>query len=226
MKTLDEVTLSPGKHMDAEEGMCLLELTSYLAGEPFTDRPVCASPVLAAFGRALNDGFVFEDHLEALKPFAPLLLGTVADREVEERRMWLLVDWSIRTILPLVFDAALLSEVAARLRALPPVVDRASATGAEAASAGAAESAARAAESAAWAAESTAWAAWAAARAAPRAAESAAGAAARAVARAVASIAWSADVATRSGGQSPVRFTRADARAATIAMFAQAIALQ
>ena len=33
----------------------MMELASLLAGEPFTDRPACASPVIAAFLREYND---------------------------------------------------------------------------------------------------------------------------------------------------------------------------
>ena len=121
MKTLDEVTLSQGGHATAEAGMCLLELTSYLAGEQFSYSPHCVSPVLAAFGRALNDGTLFASHLDELKALAPRLVGTAAPWGVDWWRICLLVDWSVRTLLPLLMDSLGRSDVAADLQRLAPI---------------------------------------------------------------------------------------------------------
>ena len=50
------VRLSQGKHRDPDHGACVMELASMLAGEPFSDRPRCVDPVIAAFLRTYNDG--------------------------------------------------------------------------------------------------------------------------------------------------------------------------
>ena len=42
---------SRGKHLNATDGTCLMELVSVLAGEPFTDQPSCVHPTLAALAR-------------------------------------------------------------------------------------------------------------------------------------------------------------------------------
>ena len=47
--------LSPGRHRRRRRGVCLMEYTSILAGERFTDHPRCTDPVLAAVARAVND---------------------------------------------------------------------------------------------------------------------------------------------------------------------------
>ena len=49
---LDALTLSSGSHESPSEGHCLLEVVSMFAGEPFSDRPRCVCPVLAAFARS------------------------------------------------------------------------------------------------------------------------------------------------------------------------------
>jgi len=50
------ITLSQGKHGSPEDGVCVVELASILAGEPFTDHPQSVCPVIGAFLRAYNDG--------------------------------------------------------------------------------------------------------------------------------------------------------------------------
>ena len=60
-----------------EQGVCLLEAVSYIAGEEFSDHPQCVSPVLGAYGRRLNDWLADEDR-QKLKPFIPQMIGTAA----------------------------------------------------------------------------------------------------------------------------------------------------
>lgn len=47
--------LSPGRHRRRRHGVCLMEYTSILAGERFSDHPRCTDPALAAVARAVND---------------------------------------------------------------------------------------------------------------------------------------------------------------------------
>jgi hypothetical protein len=67
--------LGRGRHRDPREGLCLLELVSSLAGEPWTDHPHCVHPVLASIARRVNDacGDAFRDRLI---PLALPLIGT------------------------------------------------------------------------------------------------------------------------------------------------------
>jgi hypothetical protein len=49
------VRLGRGAHRSGEDGACIMELVSMLAGESFSDRPRTACPVIGAFLRAYND---------------------------------------------------------------------------------------------------------------------------------------------------------------------------
>src|SRR6266568_4118928 len=191
---LATVHLDKGSHRSADEGHCLLEVASMLAGQPFGDGPPCVSPVLRTFGISVNDQWDDEQR-QKLLPFAPRLLNTAGDG-LDEARSYLALDWLIRTYTPAWLDLAGLTDVAAELRALRRVADMAAAAAAgpvvwdaqtKAAAAGAA--AWDAASAAAWdaagaaagdAAGAAAWdAAWdAAGAAAGAAARDAAGAAA------------------------------------------------
>ncbi|HEY2204782.1 MAG TPA: hypothetical protein VGH99_09950, partial [Pseudonocardia sp.] len=47
--------LEAGSHARPEQGACLLEYVSVLAGERFSDRPRCVDRRLASLARAVND---------------------------------------------------------------------------------------------------------------------------------------------------------------------------
>ena len=53
--THQTIKLSRGKHASPEDGACVMELASMLAGERFSDRPRAVCPVIASFLRAYND---------------------------------------------------------------------------------------------------------------------------------------------------------------------------
>lgn len=56
-----------------------------LAGEPFTDKPRCADPVLSGFLRAFNDRLGHVRRQE-LRPYAAAVVGTRGDRRVTRAR--------------------------------------------------------------------------------------------------------------------------------------------
>jgi len=133
-----------------------MEAVAYLAGEPHTDHPACACPVLTAYGVRLNDAMgegPVGDHLRDryLRDLAALLVGTRADPETQRRRAYILADGAVRAIAPIALDAAGLADSATRLRSLPPVVCASSAAATAAAAAKAAWAAAGAADGAVWA---------------------------------------------------------------------------
>lgn len=86
------VRLQRGKHSDPEEGVCVMELVSMLAGEEFTDHPQSACPVIGTFLRTYNDA-VDEDRRQDLYAYAAEVVGTRANRQVEVRRARLCRDW-------------------------------------------------------------------------------------------------------------------------------------
>ena len=143
---------------------------AYVAGEEWSDSPECASPVISAFMRSWNDSLDAEGR-QKLKPYIPRLVGTAASREVEEARAFMAGDWQVRVFTPAWLELAGVTEAAAALRALPPLMDLAAVKDAypaidDAKKAGAAARAAAGA-AAGDAAGAAAWdAAWAAAWAA------------------------------------------------------------
>jgi hypothetical protein len=149
-----------GPKPNGEVDGCVMQLTSYIAGEPWTDHPACVSPALTAFCIVWNDALPDEDRDRLLKPFIPRLVGTAGAAADEEKRAWMATDWLARTFAPAWLRLAKLDEHAAALETLPALetdelADAAMAvlSAAESAAESAARSAARsAAESAAWSA--------------------------------------------------------------------------
>ena len=88
--------LYPGGH-EPNGKMCLMEAVAWTAGEPWSAHPECTCPVLAAFGRAWNDGMRSNDERAQLLPYIPLLIGTRSSPEVEQRRAYMALDWLART---------------------------------------------------------------------------------------------------------------------------------
>ncbi len=79
------VRLRPHRHASPEDGVCVMELASMLAGEAFSDRPRCASRVVSAVLRACNDAWD-DRRRQALVPYAALVVGSATEREVELAR--------------------------------------------------------------------------------------------------------------------------------------------
>lgn len=126
MRALDLETLflEDGTHDTPEEGMSLMEAVAYVAGEPHSDRPECASTVLAAFLRQWSNSLRDVDR-QGLKPLIPRLIDSAAAGHVEARRAWMAADWLIRTHSTAWLDLAGLGVHATVLRHLPELVDRA-----------------------------------------------------------------------------------------------------
>jgi hypothetical protein len=182
----ESLVLKAGGHTSPESGMCVMEAVAYVAGEPWSDHPVCACPVIGAFLRSWNDGLRSdEERTRLLKPLVLRLVESKSTPAVEEARAYLALDWLIRTYTPVWLDLVPgLQSHAQALRALEAIRDisAADAAGAPVHAAGAAawaaagdaaRDAARAAPVAAAGAAPVA-AAWAAARDAARAAAGAA----------------------------------------------------
>src|SRR5690242_12456766 len=96
---IDSVHLDSGAHASFEDGVCVMELASYLAHEPWSDHPACASGVISTFLRSWNDALSDEPR-QMLKPYALKVIGTAASPGVERGRSLMALDWQIRTFLP------------------------------------------------------------------------------------------------------------------------------
>jgi hypothetical protein len=68
-----------GSHDSPDDGVCVVELASMLAGEPFSDRPDCVCPVIAAYLRGWNDRLGHRDR-QRLAPYAERVIGSRSDR--------------------------------------------------------------------------------------------------------------------------------------------------
>jgi hypothetical protein len=109
------ITLSKGKHDSPEDGACVMELASMLAGEPFNDRPRSVCPVIGSFLRAYNDRI---DHgrRQDLYSYATKVVGSRASQDVQQARAERLSAWALE----LRWSAWQQRLVPTRLRALLP----------------------------------------------------------------------------------------------------------
>ena len=79
------VRLSRGRHTSPEDGACVIELASMLAGEPFSDHPSAVCPVIAAFMRVYNDA-VDDERRQELYGYASKVVGSRAGERVTAAR--------------------------------------------------------------------------------------------------------------------------------------------
>jgi hypothetical protein len=119
---LDNLFLGRGSHKDIDDGCCLMEAVSFVAGEPWSDHPKCASPVIGAFMRRWQDD-LGDDPRQTLKPYVPRLVGSKGSDEIEQQRGWMCATWLIRHHLPTWLRAAGLEEQAAAVETLPDLTD-------------------------------------------------------------------------------------------------------
>ena len=115
--------LSAGAH-DAPNGhfaACAMEAVAYVAGEPWSDHPECACPVIGAFMRAWNDGLADTERTALLLPLVPKLVGTRSTKKVEERRALMAADWLVRVNTPAWLRLAGLTVHADALASLPEI---------------------------------------------------------------------------------------------------------
>lgn len=87
------IKLSRGKHDSADEGACVMELASMLAGEPFSDHPRTACPVIADLLRSYNDT-IDDRRRQDLYDYASRVVGSRSTSTVERNRRARIRQWS------------------------------------------------------------------------------------------------------------------------------------
>jgi hypothetical protein len=120
---IEQLKLSRGSHVSPSNGLveaCVMEAVSYVAGEPFSDHPDCASTVITSFLISWNDSMSDKDR-QMLKPYIPRLVGTRTTAKDEETRAWMLTDWLARECAPAWMRLAGLIAQAEALEALAPL---------------------------------------------------------------------------------------------------------
>lgn len=95
-----KITLSRGAHQSPSHGLCLLEAAAWIAGEDHGDHPDCVDPVIASFGRSLNDtiGYGVPDLLPQLAPLAIEIIGTRTNNKDSAIRAYMARDWAVRGV--------------------------------------------------------------------------------------------------------------------------------
>ena len=148
---LRTVKLKHGFHTKRAQGLCAMEAVAWLANEKHSDTPQCTCPVIASFVRRLNDRMPDDAaRTKHLRPLLKQLIGTRSTTEIEIKRGFIAADFAVREALPMALEARGKKAEAAKLRALGPIVDKASAQRARDAAAAAAAYAAYAARSPFW----------------------------------------------------------------------------
>jgi hypothetical protein len=79
------VRLRRGKHASPEKGVCVMELASMLAGEPFSDRPQAVCPVIGAYLRSYND-VVDDERRQDLYRYASEAIDSAGSAALRRRR--------------------------------------------------------------------------------------------------------------------------------------------
>src|SRR5579871_3338580 len=87
------IKLAKGKHSTPEEGACVMELASMLAGEPFTDHPASVCPVIGSFLRSYNDS-IDGQRRQALYEYASRVVGSRAGTKTQQARAARLAEWA------------------------------------------------------------------------------------------------------------------------------------
>jgi hypothetical protein len=80
------VRLARGRHASRHAGVCVMELASMLADEPFSDRSSSVSPTIGAFLRTYNDG-LDDERRQDLYASAAAIVGSARRRSVERERI-------------------------------------------------------------------------------------------------------------------------------------------
>jgi hypothetical protein len=83
--THQTVRLAKGRHLSPRNGVCVMELASMLAGEPFSDRPDSVCPVIAAFLRTHNDR-LDDPRRQDLYAYAARVVNTAGDPALNAAR--------------------------------------------------------------------------------------------------------------------------------------------
>lgn len=118
--------LKAGAHSPNDEGSwCAMEAVAYVAGEPWSDSPQCACPVISAFMRSWNDSLPDDERDMLLLPLIPKLVGTRKDKATEERRALMAADWLVRVHTPEWLRLAGLTAQAETLESLPEITSMA-----------------------------------------------------------------------------------------------------
>ena len=104
-----------GKSIDTA---CIMNMVAYVAGEPWSDHPECACPVLTKIAIGLNDR-MDDEQRQKLAPLIPLLVGTKGTIDDRKARASFIVWQNITVTFPILLDLFGMAEYADELRLTP-----------------------------------------------------------------------------------------------------------
>jgi hypothetical protein len=87
------VRLSKGQHSSSRDGACVMELSSMLSGEEFSDHPDTVCPVIAGFLRGYND-CVDDERRQDLYAYASKVVGSRGSSFTTSRRKRMVRRWA------------------------------------------------------------------------------------------------------------------------------------
>lgn len=120
---LDQLDIKAGSHSAPPNGKpegCIMELASWVAGEPWSDRPECASPIITSFLIRWNDRLPSDEaRNRLLKPLLLDVVGTRTTDEDEKVRRAMIERWAWDVALPKYLTVAGLEEHAKAVSANP-----------------------------------------------------------------------------------------------------------
>jgi hypothetical protein len=93
--TYQTIKLGKGKHSSPDDGACVMELASMLAGESFTDHPSSVCPVIGSFLRAYNDS-IDDERRQDLYAYASKVVGSRTSADVQRSRAEHLSEWALQ----------------------------------------------------------------------------------------------------------------------------------
>jgi hypothetical protein len=153
---VNDLVITHGSHTTREDGMCAMEAVAWLAGEPHSDKPICTCPVIGGVVIGWNDSITDDEtRTRLLRPLLLKLIGTRVQPSPESdavllTRMYIAVDWQIRTYAPAFLRAGGFLTEADALSSLSEIVDAATLDAALPAAQAAENAAGNAAENAAY----------------------------------------------------------------------------
>ena len=116
-----QLSLQQGKH-EPDSTFCVMEAVAFVAGEPWSDHPECACPIISSFLRSWNDSLPSDAERDRLlKPLIPKLVNTRRTKEIELSRGLMAADWLIRIHTPAWLRLAGLTKQAESLEQLPEI---------------------------------------------------------------------------------------------------------
>ena len=119
-------TLAKGAHKppNGEFEACVMEAAAWVAGEPWSDHPKCACPVITAFMIVWNDGLPNDaERTRLLLPLIPKIVGTRGSEALANRRATMASDWYVRVQTPVWLRAAGLNAEVDALANFPEITD-------------------------------------------------------------------------------------------------------